>query len=170
MRYHRQIRETEAEIARLGARVHETYRGTDRDAWHQATADFHAYISPIDGLIDRTYSEDFAKNPELVSFAIDFLECDLLFFRSGYVKEHLLEKLKAVSFTEAETDRLREVLVDAVVQRGRREFRRYCKLAAVLEDSDLIDRLEELARSTDEAVCSRARLMISYMNGNVSDV
>ena len=163
MSHQRQIRLAEAEIARLHARVHETHRGRDKEAWRRAAAEFRAYRSPIDGLIDRTYSEDLRDDPELVRFAIDFLECDPHFFRSGYIKEHLLDKLKTVSLTEAQADRIRDVLVDAVVRRGQREFRRYCRLAVVLRSDELMSRLAELADGGDPTVVSRARLMLGYL-------
>jgi hypothetical protein len=164
--YYERIRVTAADINRLHARIHETYRhrGRDRASWEQAAADFHRYVSPIDELVRRCYSEEFADAPELVRFAVEFLELDPIFFRSGYLKEKFLDQLKVAPLTEADQTRLREVLIDAVLRRGRREFRRYCRLAVVLQNAELLERLQELAQSSEHDVRSRARLMLSYFH------
>jgi hypothetical protein len=162
--YYERIRVTAADINRLHARIHETcrHRGRDSASWEQATADFHRYVSPIDALVQRCYAEEFADAPELVNFAVEFLELDPLFFRSGYLKETLLDQLKVAPLTEADKTRLREVLIDAVLRRGRREFRRYCRLAVVLQNAELLEKVRELAQSSEHDVRSRARLMLSY--------
>jgi hypothetical protein len=110
--YYERIRVTAADINRLHARIHETcrHRGRDSASWEQATADFHRYVSPIDALVQRCYAEEFADAPELVNFAVEFLELDPLFFRSGYLKETLLDQLKVAPLTETDKTRLREIL------------------------------------------------------------
>jgi hypothetical protein len=114
--------------------------------------------------VQRCYAEEFAGAPELVNFAVEFLELDPLFFRSGYLKETFLDQLKVAPLTEADKTRLREVLIDAVLRRGRREFRRYCRLAVVLQSAELLEKVRELAQSSEHDVRSRARLMLSYFH------
>ena len=96
-------------------------------------------------------------------FAIAYLEMDPMYFRSGYIKALLLEKLKAVDFDEPETARLTAVLIDAVRTRGQREFRRYCKLAAVLQSPEVEEEAKCLAQSSDGRVASRAKMMLQYV-------
>ena len=168
MSYRQQIRVAEAQIAKLHARVHEAHRSRDEVAWKNAIAELRGYVSPIDDLMDRCYSEQLEDSPDLLRFAIEFLECDPVFFRSGYLKEHLLDRLKSVELREEHRERLRAVLIEAVRHRGHREFRRYCRLAPVLAGDALGRALEELMQSDDGGVRSRAKLMADYIVGRAA--
>ena len=97
-------------------------------------------------------------------FVIAFLEVDPLFFRSGYIKEEMLRKIKRSPLTPSQSDRLRSVLHHAVENRGSREFKGYCRLAAVIADEKLIGALETAAQYGEGARKSRAELMLQYVN------
>src|SRR5262245_27006935 len=98
---------------------------------------------------------------DLLEFAVCFLEVDPWFYRSGYLKQIFLSRLKRSDLDEAIKGRLRMVLLDAVDRRGTREFRYYCRLAAVIGDEDLVAVLEKASESSGGAVASRAKLMLS---------
>ena len=162
------IREESAAIEALHASVDRTVGRRDRDArsleeWESACSALHSYVSRLDPYLDRAYAEDKYADPELIEFAVCFLEVDARFFRSGYIKQVLLTRLKRSELTETTSCRLRQVLVSAVERRGTREFRYYCRLAAVLTDSGLVAVLESLHASEDRATASRATLMLQHI-------
>ncbi len=70
---------------------------------------------------------------DLVEFALSFLEHDVMLFRSGYAKRHLLNRLRQSLLTPSDIDRLEAMLRRAVVKgTGLEEYRAFCRLAAHL--------------------------------------
>jgi hypothetical protein len=162
------IREEAAAIDDLHAAVDRTVGRRDRDArsleeWEGACSALHSYVSRLDAYLRRAYADEKYSDPELVEFVVCFLEVDARFFRSGYIKQVLLTRLKRSELTEATSSRLRQVLVSAVERRGTREFKYYCRLAAVLTDPNLVSVLESLHASEDRATASRATLMLEHV-------
>ena len=167
MREFRSMIESEAEeIDRLHRNVHATYeeRRKNLKAWKEACSAFHAYVSEIDPLIDRVYEESELSDQELIEFAITFLELNPMFFRSGYIKEEILRKLKRSALSEKQCERLRTILIDAVNNRGTREFRRYCRLLPKVSNSRLIGALETAKKFGEGARKRRASIMLGYAN------
>ena len=162
------IAEEGAKLGELHAQVHRTFSRRDRDSkshveWERACYAFRSYVSPMDSYIERArrkarYSE------RLLEFVVCFLEVDPWFFGSGYLKENFLTRLKQSDLDEATKGRLRRVLLDAVDRRGTREFKRYCRLAAVIGDEDLVSALEKASENTDGAVASRAKFMLGRIH------
>jgi hypothetical protein len=81
-----------------------------------------------------------------IGAAVDFLESDPHFHRSGYIKADILRYLKRADLDERQRDRLRRVVLDRVRGPDTREFRRYCRIATVLDSGwfrrSLMDQLE----------------------------
>lgn len=169
MGFHHAIGHAAQQISELHARIHETFPLRDRSKehqrqWQMACENFHRYRLPIFELMHRCRKEDMGSSQMLREFAIDFLECDPIFFRSGYFKEMLLNKLKRVPLTESEKKRLTSIMLDAIHRRGRREFRQYCRLAARVCDDVLLRDIALLQDAPDSGVRARARLMYGYIS------
>lgn len=162
------IREEGAKLGELHAQVRRTFLRREHDseshrAWDLACYAFHSYRSKMDPHIElagrkRRYER------RVLEFVVSFLEVDPWFFGSGYLKETYLTRLKRSDLDETVKERLRRVLLDAVDQRGTREFKRYCRLAAVIWDDGLVSSLERAGESTDGAVASRARFMLGVIH------
>lgn len=167
----RELIETEARnIEDRHEAIHTTYRRRDEspaamDAWKKACRRAHQYASLIHGWLREIDRGGLSKSPELKDFAITFLEMDPMYFGSGYIKERLLRRLKSAILNEAEVARLTAVLVDAVRTRGRREFRYYCRLAAVLRPPEVLEESLRLVASPDGKTAARARMMLQYLRG-----
>jgi hypothetical protein len=86
-----------------------------------------------------------------------------MFFRSGYIKDKMIRKIKNSPITPKQIERLRKVLKDAVDNRGTREFRRYCRLAACIANTELVEYLINASKQGDGARKSRAKLILSYV-------
>jgi len=158
------IRTESAVLRALHERVHLTVRSRDsgpaaRQAWEQACQAFHTYVSDLDPHLQRALEDAQYSHAEQIEFVVCFLEVDPHFFRSGYLKQILLTRIKRSVLTAHITRRLRAVLVDAVERRGTREFKYYCRLAARIADDGLRAQLAQLAAQGPSARASRARRM-----------
>ena len=147
--------------------IHETTNFRDRsrsanEAWRRACNEFHSYESALDMYIERVYGDKEFEDQETIQFVILFLELDPRFFRSGYIKEVMLQKIARAELNSKQLKRLSEVLLDAVDRRGGREFRRYCRLANQVFDDELISELRNRL-SGDRSTASRAKMMLQYL-------
>lgn len=164
----RLIRDEAAKLQRLHAAVHETFVHRDRDArsrqvWSDACEAFHTHVSAIDGYLDRACDERRYVDRQVIEFSTCFLEVDPWFFRSGFLKQELLTRLKRSDLDKQTRERLRAVLIDAVNRRGTREFRYYCRLAVHLATFDLVKQLQRASVGIDRARASRARMMLKHI-------
>ncbi len=95
--------------------------------------------------------------------AIEFLEADPYFFRSGYVKEKLLRYVRSYVLAPEHAYRLQRVILNVVDSHFCRELREYCKLARKLNTEELRLQLESRLQSTDMAVQKRARWVLDWL-------
>lgn len=109
------------------------------------------------------------SDKELIEFAVCFLEIDPVFFRSGYLKQVLLTRLKRSDLREPAKRRLRSVLVDAVNRRGSREFRYYCRLAAQIADEGLVEQLRLTVKGEDRSRVRRAQMMLKQIDASARE-
>jgi hypothetical protein len=112
-----------AKLEELHAAINRTVVHRDRDQrsrreWEAACAAFHNYVLPLDRYLEPACDEDRYTDRELLEFAIRFLELDPWFFRSGYLKQILITRLKRSDLDVSAKERLRRVLIDAVNRRG----------------------------------------------------
>jgi hypothetical protein len=169
------IRDESAKYRALHKRVHETCQRrhvdhSSHEAWQQACKAFHAYRSSLDPLFERAYQEKIYCDKMLVEFAIGFLEVDPRFFRSGYIKQVILSRIKRSVLCESDQRRLRGVCIDAVNCRGGRAFKYYCRLAAALADDLLIRQLEEATGGAPAARTARARIMLARIHQRHAEI
>lgn len=82
----------------------------------------------------------------LVEFALRFLEADVMLFRSGYTKRHLLRRLRQARWNKAQTERA-EALVRGAVQNGTglEEHREFYRLTPRVITDELRDWLKDQA-------------------------
>lgn len=95
---------------------------------------------------------------------LDFLEADPVFFRSGYMKETLLSALKKRTLDKREVQRLRAIIVNVVQKADRREFRRYCRVAAMIHDEHFQQELLALQGSGDPDIRRRASWVLAAIH------
>ena len=169
MDFKRLIAEEGAKFDELHAQIGRTFAVRDRDAkhleaWKRACAECHAYSSRLDPFFNRACAEDSYRDRELIEFAICFLEVDPMFFRSGYLKQTVITRLKRSDLREGDRSRLRQVVWDAVDRRGTREFKYYCRLAVVLADDTLLKHLETARLEPGTARASRAAMMLKHVS------
>ncbi|MBJ3763725.1 hypothetical protein ILP92_13290 [Maribius pontilimi] len=121
------------------------YTGKLPDDWHWLPSDLMNFAADI---AQPGWPEPRA---DLIEFAITFLEADVMLFRSGYVKRHLIRRLQQSELSGDQVSRIDSILRRAVVQgAGMEEFRAFRKIAAHLcllgHLPDLRQWLEEKSR------------------------
>ena len=169
------IRDESAKYRVLHKRVHETCHRrhvdhSSEEAWRQACKAFHAFRSSLDPLFERAFQEKIYCDKTLIEFAIRFLEVDPRFFRSGYIKQVILTRIKRSVLCESDQRRLRGVCIDAVNCRGGREFKYCCRLAAALADDILIRQLEDATGEVPTGRKARARIMLGRIRQRRAEI
>jgi hypothetical protein len=108
-----------AEIVRLHERVHETVKERSKSqagrlAWQNACAEFHARINQLafPGGYAAALEKFRSGDTSVVDPALCFLELRPYFFRSGYMFNTLLRRMKQLPLTPTQKKRL-----DAVRER-----------------------------------------------------
>ena len=78
--------------------------------------------------------------PEWIDFALTFLECDVMLFRSGYAKRRFIHRLTRLELSDTHLARCEPLLRRAVTDgAGTEEFIEYCAMAARLDPRGLAD-------------------------------
>lgn len=122
----------------------------DYGPWSEAllrVRDAPVPVEPLKGRYDRlaytselmSIAQDIASpawpdpRRDLIEFALAFLEGDVMLFRSGYTKRHLLTRLRQAPLTVKDIDLLDALLRRTVLQgSGLEEYRAWCRLAGHL--------------------------------------
>jgi len=103
------------------------YIGKLPDDWHWLPTDLMNFAADI---AQPGWTE---PRSDLIEFAISFLEADVMLFRSGYVKRHLIRRLQQSILSEDQISRVDTLLRRAITQgTGLEESRAFRKLAAHL--------------------------------------
>ena len=129
-------------------------------------------IKMFDAAYSRVYPEDLrlleqgALPASEINTAdiLDFLEADPVFFRSGYMKEALLGALKQRPLAQHEITRLQTIILNVVRKADRREFRRFCRVATVVDDHCFRGELNGLEVADDPGIRRRSRWVLAALD------
>lgn len=72
------------------------------------------------------------------------------------MKEELLGALKKRSFQQHEVRRLQDIILTVIRKAGRREFRRYCRVATTVDDEQFREELKTLEVADDPNIRRRS--------------
>jgi len=153
-------------LRELNDRVNQAFRRAPHGADHVAACEaFHAQYDQLafPGGLERGLALLSEKAPEAVKAAISFLEADPRFFRSGYIKEKLLSRLKHVPLSRSQVQRLGCLVVRSVEIGGRREFHAYARLAGALGTPAIVEAMRERQDSPDPEVARRAQEVLHVL-------
>ena len=154
----------------LHAAIDETAKSRDkstehRKAWQTACDAMHASYDSLafPGGLNSQLTRLKDGNGEAVEMAVQFLQYNPEFFRSGYIKEEVIRLLRRVVLTKDQEARLRQVVLDRIQGEDRREFRRYCRLAAHLCNDELRSKVAALAKSRDRRIRRHANWVLDAL-------
>lgn len=95
-------------------------------------------------------------DPEAIEIAIQFLEEDPSFFRSGYIKEDLVRCLKRVALSQRQRVRIAAIVSRSIRQGPRRLAGHIAKLAPVASSPSFLDAIESQTRSDNGEIRRRS--------------
>ncbi|MCE5198779.1 MAG: hypothetical protein ABFD54_10455 [Armatimonadota bacterium] len=135
--------------------INETYSQRQQNqetwaAWKEACADFHQTRVATDYLwSDKVRLKIKNGDREVINDALLYLEVDPWYFRSGYLKERLIDALKSAPLTNEDVNRIQNIIINIAGGPNRREFRRFCQLAARVTSPEFEELLVQLAKEHD---------------------
>ena len=160
------ISKNAARLRELKAEINRTFKDAPHaPAHHAACAAFH---SEYDALafpcgLDMSLTGLKAGDPHIVDIAVQYLEVEPIFFRSGYISETILRRLKHVTLTSDQITRLVNVILNSIRHGGRRRFMSCARLAGVLSDHRLAAGALALSHEPDPEVKRRADHILEAM-------
>jgi hypothetical protein len=135
-------------------------------AWQDACRIFHDTYNDLafPGGLDEGIALLKNQDPNIITTAIAYLKADPRCFRSGYVKEKIGHLLKAAPLTNTQIAQLHDILIAAIHNNGRREYREYCKLARTIADDTFRARIHNIIkRSENTHVIRQAQWMLDTL-------
>lgn len=98
------------------------------ESWHDR------YLSPVMRFAERFVQNPWTEpRPDMIDYAIRFIEVDAMFCRSGYSKRRMANHLRQVALSDVDVARLEAAFRVRIVEgAGLEEFRAYTRLAAKL--------------------------------------
>ncbi|MEP1536500.1 MAG: hypothetical protein ABJQ34_06950 [Paracoccaceae bacterium] len=165
------ITECEREVNELHAALWKAveHRGKSphqREQWHRAADAFNNHQSPIDDLIDRCFEYGLERDSDLRRFAFAYIDEDPYFFRSGYILEDLLRRVKRLTLSTDEKTSLQRLILKRIETRALRNFRRICQLINKIDTDDFRNEVCNRTNSSDPQVKRRAEFALSYFPNN----
>ncbi|MBD3679743.1 MAG: hypothetical protein HUJ27_15260 [Rhodobacteraceae bacterium] len=113
--------------------------------------------------MERFLAGEINQNREVREFAFCYLEVDPYFFRSGYLLERIVRKLKKLEFTDAQKAIVQALILKRINTRALRNFREICRLMPKIETEEFRDRVRARLESDDPSVRHRAELAAAYL-------
>ena len=167
-RYIDAIRKLEQDSRALLDEIHRTFRLRRESAhkfrdWERATERFHTRRSELDHLIEKCWpSSGAVVEPHLREFMFDYIEVDPQFYRSGYIMEKVLQRIKRLPLMAEEKAKVQALLLNRIRNKAQRNFRQICRLIPIIDGGGLKAIVAELAMSADPSVRYRAGFALSY--------
>lgn len=152
--------------------IHETFRKRDRsreeyDEWSAACDVFH---EQYDDLFYPGGGEQLGAlrrcDPAAIEIALDFLEVDPWYFRSGYHKEYIWTYLPQCSLSSDQFTRLEAVAHVYLRRRISREFWYMCRVMSRFASTTFWEQIRIIAKEKeDQPEGIRASYLVSYSGG-----
>ena len=155
-----------ARLRELNAEIDRTFKAQPHGPEHHAAcAAFHSQSDALSfpGGLETSLANLKAGDPNVVDIAVQYLEVEPRFFRSGYIAETILRRLKHVDLTSDQVTRLANVILNSIRQGGRRRFVNCARLAGVLKDDRIHSGALRLSQETDPEVHRRAERVLETM-------
>ncbi|MBA3954976.1 hypothetical protein H0X48_06680 [Candidatus Dependentiae bacterium] len=140
-------------ITALVTKVNQSYKDKVKHplTWQQATEQLQSLYDQLafPGGLEHGLQLLKAQDPNTTQIAIDYLEVNPYFFRSGYIKEKIIRLLKKINVSEQQKKQLQEIIINVVKNKPRRELREYARLALKIGDDTFYAQLHEIKKSSD---------------------
>lgn len=137
-------------------------KSPDGIEYRKACREFHDAYDELafPGGLKKGLAELKTNSTQTVETAIEYLELKPYFFRSGYIAETLIRRLKHVSLTEQQKERLRRVILQSIDTGPRRVFHEYKRLAKAIMTPDFHSMIKSRQYSPNPEVKMRANAIL----------
>lgn len=157
----------------LRARIDETLRKRDENresasAWQEATRAFHAAYDELafPGGLNREFELLNVGDLTAIEMAVQFLEADPRYFRSGYHKEDILKALRKHALSDDQRARMRKLIVDHVRRQPSREMRAYARFAPAVTTAQFEAEIIDIAENANRHAARRAQWVIDCLKSS----
>ena len=160
------ISKNAARLRELNAEIKRTFKAEPHGpAHHAACAAFHSEYDALafPGGLNVSLVSLKTGDPRVVDIAVQYLEVEPLFFRSGYISETILRYLKHVPLSSDQVTRLVNVIGNSIRNGGRRRFVNCARLAGVLNDDRIYSGALTLSRESAPETKRRAEHILDVM-------
>jgi len=165
--YKEMILKCEVEVNKLHKNLRETFKHREksprqREQWKRAAKDFRGYPSPVYDLVEQCLKFGLLHDQKLREFTFDYIDIDPYFFRSGYMLDSLLQRVKKLHLTGLEITLIQRLILRRIETGALRNFRRICRLIHMLDIDGFYSEVSNRAKSTDSEVRRRAKFALAY--------
>ena len=150
----------------LFQRIGETFRAEPHGPEHQAAAaEFHSNYDRLafPGGLEQAMDKLGSCDPGTIAAAVDFLEIDPSFHRSGYIKEDILRRLKRCEIDVETTQRLAQLIIRSLDSGPRRVAQAYARLGATVHPPELSAALPARLASDDPEIRRRTEELLHVL-------
>jgi hypothetical protein len=158
-----------ARLRHLHDRIDTTFREQPHGPEHRAACDeFHREYDSLafPGGLAAGLKQLKNNNPEVIEAALQFMVEDPRFFRSGYIKEEILRRLKHCDLSNQQQSRIAMLIVRSMDGGGRREFEGYSRLARRIHPPSLIAAAQTRLSSRNLEIVRRAKAVLHVLKSN----
>ena len=159
-------------LTKMHSLIQETAKNKKNDpaAWEKACQEFHAAYDSLafPGGLEHGMAALKKQDPATITIAIEYLNANPYFHRSGYIQEKILRFLKQAPLTTDHIAELQDILIAQIMsEKPSGNYQEYCRLAAKIADENLRTKVEKIIeQSHDERVMQRARTMLDLLGKN----
>jgi hypothetical protein len=155
-----------ARLRELNAEIDRTFKAQPHGPEHHAAcATFHSQFDALSfpAGLESSLAKLKAGDPGVLDIAVQYLEVEPRFFRSGYIAETILRRLKHADLTSDQVTRLVNVILNSIRHGGRRRFVNCARLAGVLKDDRIVSGAIRLSEEADPEIQRRAERVLNIM-------
>jgi hypothetical protein len=159
-----------AELEKLRERVEDSFRDRSKSAehaaaWEQATRAFHAAYDKLafPGGLGREFELLREGDATAIEMAIQFLEANPWYFRSGYHKADILKALRKHPLSDDQRDRMRKVILERVRDRPLREMRAYARFAPRVSTPQFEAEMRQIAENANPHAARHAQWVLDCL-------
>jgi hypothetical protein len=159
-----------AELEKLNQRVLELSRRRRKSsettaAWREAAQTFHANYDRLafPGGLAREFERLRNGDQEAIELAVQYLEANPWYFRSGYHKAEILKFLKRLPLSQEQSTRLRKVILERVRGKPVREMRAYGRLAPRVTNDQFEAELLAIKEESNRQSARSAGWILEYL-------
>jgi hypothetical protein len=159
-----------AKIEELRSRLHAAFKVREQSpekfaAWQEAARLLHSSYDTLafPGGLHREFELLRVGDAGAIEMAVQFLESDPWYFRSGYHKADMLKWLGRHTLTNDQCARLRKIILGRVRGRSVREMRAYGKVASQINNPEFEAELREIAERSNRRAAGHAQMILNFL-------